>query len=350
MYLNEYRSINFILVNFESEYSINYIPMIEKILITGASGFIGYHIIDRLLTEGFLVYGIDGMFRFGRYDLLLKKRRLEMLKRHINSRNFIFTKDRVNYNSLLKAGEVDCIIHLAGVSGIERFETTQDTSRKITIEAAEGVLRYAQERDIPVIYASSSSIYGRVNIRRFSEGIPNLRPVSSYAKTRLDIERRFLDAKVRSIGLRLFTVYGEYGRPDMSYFIFADRIFNNKNLYIYGKGIRRDFTYVKDVVESVFRLVRKRNDILKRTDKLILNVGRGEAVPLEDVVGIIADLLGKKPRVLYREERAFDTRYTCADNSLLKKITGYKPQTDIKDGLKRFVQWYKDIFIKQIKK
>jgi len=321
--------------------------MSEKVLITGASGFIGYNLASRLLDEGFSVYGIDAMFGHGRYEIFLKRRRLENLYRHKNSKRFSFAKCWVDSGALSKVGDVDCIVHLAGISGIERFEHNQDVSRRITITAAESVMRFADRQKVPIIYASSSSIYGNINVERFSESIADLKPISSYAETRLYVERMLLGSDVNSIGLRFFTVYGEFGRPDMSYFIFTDRIFRNAVIYLYGKRIKRDFTYVGDVVESLIRLIKNKGNIFnKEGDKLILNVGRGSPIMLEGVIDIIAEYLDRKPRIVYRKERHFDMKYTCADNRLLRNITGYVPQTDIRDGLNKFVRWYKNYFIK----
>jgi len=114
-------------------------------------------------------------------------------------------------------------------------------------------MRFADRQKVPIIYASSSSIYGNINVERFSESIADLKPISSYAETRLYVERMLLGSDVNSIGLTFFTVYGEFGRPDMSYFIFTDRIFRNAVIYLYGKRIKRDFTYIGDVVESLIR-------------------------------------------------------------------------------------------------
>ncbi|MCX7958578.1 MAG: NAD-dependent epimerase/dehydratase family protein [Deltaproteobacteria bacterium] len=312
----------------------------KRILITGAAGFIGFHLSHRLINEGYKVTGIDALFDLD--DLWIKKLRLKNMSR-LNNFDFIGKRISASILSKLK-NDFDLIIHLAAVSGIERFEKNREWSEKITIDAAVSVAEFAASNKIPVFYASSSSVYGNIPDRKFSEKTNQLKPVSSYSKTKLGIEDIFKKQPIPSIAMRFFTVYGEYGRPDMAYFRFAERISRNQTVFLFGRGLKRDFTYINDLAKSVILLIRNRNEVFRRFGKkIVINIGTGKAVRIEKIVNLIGKYLRVKPSVKYKRSRNFDLRYTCSDNSLLHKITGYVPGTEVEEGIERFVNWYKNI-------
>ncbi len=310
----------------------------KRILLTGAAGFIGFHLCHRLTGEGYRVTGIDALLQTD--DVWIKEIRLRNLSM---LDNFEFYREKVRLSLLEKfRSDTECIIHLAAVSGIERFEKERKWAEKLTIEAALAVEEFARRYNIPVLFASSSSVYGNITGRRFSEQAVDLKPISGYAKTKLLTEDIFRKSSVSSLGLRFFTVYGEYGRPDMSYFRFADLISKNRAVQIFGKGIKRDFTYIDDLSNSVLLLMRKRNEIFSKYGKnLIINIGTGKTVPIEKIVHLIGRYLSKSPVIKYRRGKKYDLKYTCCDNRLLRRITGYAPDTEIEEGIERFVSWFR---------
>lgn len=317
----------------------------KRIIVTGAAGFIGFHLCCRLLSEGYRVIGIDALLETD--DLWIKQIRLKNL---LAFDYFDFYKERVSLTLLEKLKyDVACIIHLAAVSGIERFEKNEKWARRITIEAAQSIAEYSQNYNIPIFYASSSSVYGNIPIKRFSENVKGLKPISSYAKAKLEIEEIFLRSLAPTIGLRFFTVYGEYGRPDMSYFRFAELINQNKPVYIFGKGIKRDFTYINDLSTSILLLLKRKDKIFKEYGKnLIVNIGTGKSIEIESIVYLIGRYLNRIPIIRYTKRRKYDLKYTCSDNRLLKKITGYVPDTRVEIGIEKFIHWFKYILPREI--
>ncbi|MCX7943984.1 MAG: NAD-dependent epimerase/dehydratase family protein [Deltaproteobacteria bacterium] len=310
----------------------------NRILITGAAGFIGFHLCHRLVNDGYKITAVDALIDLG--DLWIKNLRVENLSR-LDNIEFI-NRDISQYLLSRNLPKFESIIHLAAISGIERFERKKEWAEEITVESAKSVHMHAQKTNTPVIYASSSSVYGNTRCRKFSEDLTCLSPVSSYAKAKIEVENIFKNISVPTIGLRLFTVYGEYGRPDMSYFKFTERIYNKKPVTLYGEKIKRDFTYVGDVVEAVSRIIKKKDHIFARFGRnLTINIGTGKSTSIEKIVKIIGSLLAVEPTIKYKEQRPFDLGYTCCDTDFLKRVTGYIPKTCIEEGLKKFVNWYK---------
>ncbi|MGC8926904.1 MAG: NAD-dependent epimerase/dehydratase family protein [Myxococcota bacterium] len=317
----------------------------NRILITGAAGFIGFHIARRLLLDGKSVIGIDAMI--DNNDLWIKKIRLKILSKFDN---FNFINKAVETDALSKLNDIDLIIHLAAISGIERFEKNYVDAQRLTIESAIAVSRFSEKYDIPVLFASSSSVYGKINKGKFVEDEKEIKPISKYAITKLWTEEIFKDNDSFSLGLRFFTVYGEYGRPDMAYFRFAKDLIENRPLIVFGRGIKRDFTYIGDVVESIL-LIMKNLGFIKSMQKMpIINIGCGRTVTLERIIHLIGKYLKREPVIIYKKARRFDIPYTCSDNTLLKRITGYTPSTDIDKGLKSFAEWFRCVLPYEIDK
>ena len=319
----------------------------KKILITGVAGFIGYHLADKLLSKNYQIIGIDNLNDY--YDPILKQDRLNNLKKFSN---FEFHKiDFIQNNeltSIFKNNQFNQVIHLGAQAGV-RYSITNpqfyiDTNITGFLNILENCNNYNVEN---IIYASSSSIYGNNNDLLFSENDKTEKQISMYGvskKTNELMAHTYSNLYgLKTIGLRFFTVYGPWGRPDMALYIFTKAIIENKNIDLFNKGSHtRSFTYISDIVEPIYRLIKineNNQNILSNND--ILNIGGAEPVKLLRFIDIIEDYLGKKANVKLKPMQQGDVQDTNADITKLKKITDYKPQVDIEEGIKRFIDWYK---------
>ena len=319
----------------------------KKILITGVAGFIGYHLADKLLSKNYQIIGIDNLNDY--YDPILKQDRLNNLKKFSN---FEFHKiDFIQNNeltSIFNNNQFNQVIHLGAQAGV-RYSITNpqfyiDTNTTGFLNILENCNNYNVEN---IIYASSSSIYGDNNDLPFSENDKTEKQISMYGvskKTNELMAHTYSNLYgLKTIGLRFFTVYGPWGRPDMALYIFTKAIIENKNIDLFNKGSHtRSFTYISDIVEPIYRLIKineNNQKILSNND--ILNIGGSEPVKLLRFIDIIEDYLGKKAKIKLKPMQQGDIQDTNADITKLKKITDYKPQVDIEEGIKRFIDWYK---------
>lgn len=316
-----------------------------KILVTGAAGFIGYHISKRLCEEGYDVTGIDNINSY--YDIRLKESRLEILSKY---ENFKFDKidlaDKAQLMEYFKNERPELVINLAAQPGVRYSISHPDESIRNNINAFFNLLECCREYPVKkLIYASSSSVYGNTDKIPFSvdDNVDN--PVSLYAATKKTNElmaytyHHLYDIPVT--GLRFFTVYGPYGRPDMAYFSFSEKIMKDIPIDIFNKGdMMRDFTYVDDVTESVYRLVKK--EIVN--EYRIFNIGGEHPVNLLYFVETLEKNLGKEAIKVFKEMQPGDVKITVADSSDLAEYIGYKPETKIEDGLERFVKWFRKYY------
>ena len=319
----------------------------KKILITGVAGFIGYHLAEKLLNENYQIIGIDNLNDY--YDPILKQDRLNNLKKFSN---FEFHKiDFIQNNeltSIFNNNQFNQVIHLGAQAGV-RYSITNpqfyiDTNITGFLNILENCNNYNVEN---IIYASSSSIYGDNNDLLFSENDKTEKQISMYGvskKTNELMAHTYSNLYgLKTIGLRFFTVYGPWGRPDMALYIFTKAIIENKNIDLFNKGSHtRSFTYISDIVEPIYRLIKineNNQKILSNND--ILNIGGSEPVKLLRFIDIIEDYLGKKAKIKLKPMQQGDVQDTNADITKLKKITDYKPQVDIEEGIKRFIDWYK---------
>ena len=319
----------------------------KKILITGVAGFIGYHLADKLLSKNYQIIGIDNLNDY--YDPILKQDRLNNLKKFSN---FEFHKiDFIQNNeltSIFNNNQFNQVIHLGAQAGV-RYSITNpqfyiDTNITGFLNILENCNNYNVEN---IIYASSSSIYGNNNDLLFSENDKTEKQISMYGvskKTNELMAHTYSNLYgLKTIGLRFFTVYGPWGRPDMALYIFTKAIIENKNIDLFNKGSHtRSFTYISDIVEPIYRLIKineNNQKILSNND--ILNIGGSEPVKLLRFIDIIEDYLGKKAKIKLKPMQQGDIQDTNADITKLKKITDYKPQVDIEEGIKRFIDWYK---------
>ena len=316
-----------------------------KILVTGAAGFIGYHLCRKLYGSGHEIVGIDSMNAY--YDVALKEMRLAQLEK-LGCR-FSFKKlDICNRDllfDLLKQGRFDAVCNLAAQAGVRYSIQNPYTYIENNVAGFLNILEGCVQNQVPyLVYASSSSVYGRCDKQPFSENMQVDTPASLYAATKKADE---LMAHVYSqmyglpvVGLRFFTVYGSYGRPDMAYFKFADRIAHDQEIELYNNGnMKRDFTYIDDVTAGIEKVL---TATYKDKPKYrIYNIGRGKPENLMDFVRIIEQGLGKKANIKLMPLQKGDVLETFADISALKKDFGYEPTTDLKYGIAKFIEWFK---------
>ena len=328
-----------------------------KILVTGAAGFIGMHVCNALLKNGKKVVGIDNINDY--YSVRLKKHRLKILK---DFKNFKFIKaDIKNKNKLKKIflkEKFTHVINLAAQAGVAYSLINPHSYIDSNIIGFLNILENCKNNKIKhLIYASSSSIYGLNKQAPFSENHNVSHPISFYAASKRSNE---LMAHTYShlynlptTGLRFFTVYGEWGRPDMAIYIFTKSILEDKSININNYGnMYRDFTYISDIVSPIIKLLNqtpKKNLKLKNLKTFestapfrLFNIGNNNPVKLSKMVDIIENILNKKAIKNLRGMQKGDVPMTKADTRRLKKITGFKPNTPITVGIKRFIKWYKE--------
>ena len=317
-----------------------------KVLVTGAAGFIGYHLCRRLHESGHDIVGIDSMNAY--YDVALKEMRLASLEQ-LGDR-FLFKKldicDRGALFALLKEGRFDAVCHLAAQAGVRYSIQNPYSYVENNVAGFLNILEGCVQNQVPyLVYASSSSVYGRSGKQPFAESDQVDTPASLYAATKKADE---LMAHVYSqmyglptVGLRFFTVYGPYGRPDMAYFKFADRIERGQEIEVYNNGqMKRDFTYIDDVTAGIEKVL-----TASYTDKpnyRIYNIGRGNPENLMDLIRLIEKGLEKKASLKMMPLQKGDVLETFADISALKRDFGYKPSVDLEEGMARFLAWFKE--------
>ena len=333
----------------------------KKILITGAAGFISFHLIKSLLKSGkYVIIGIDNINEY--YDVNLKKARLKELVRLSGSKkeicdfnqfeidNFKFYKidliDTLSLNKIFEINKFDYVINLAAQAGVRYSITNPKEYIQSNIIGFYNLLECARKFKIDkVLYASSSSVYGLQDLNvGFTEDIKTDSPISLYAASKKSneiIAHSYSHLyNIKTIGLRFFTVYGSWGRPDMAYYSFTEKISKGENLNIYNFGVqKRDFTHITDVVKSIILLLDRLEAI--KSNYEILNIGNNKPVALIDFVSIIENLVDKNAKLTLVEAQPGDVEVTFADCNKLQSIIGYKPETNLKDGLNEFIQWYK---------
>jgi UDP-glucuronate 4-epimerase len=316
-----------------------------KYLITGAAGFIGFHLCKRLIDEDIEIVGIDNINSY--YDVSLKEARLDQLK---GNKDFRFIKldmsDKEELEKLFETEKFDKVINLAAQPGVRYSITNPEVSIKSNITAFFNLLECCRKFNVKtLIYASSSSVYGN-NQKTPSSVTDNVdHPISLYAATKKANElmaytyHHLYD--ITTTGLRFFTVYGPWGRPDMAYFKFAKNIMEGKPIDVYNNGdMERDFTYIDDVTESIYRLTKKDADGKYR----LFNIGGEHPVKLLTFIEILEKNLGKKAEIILKEMQPGDVKKTFADSTELAEFVNFKPEIRIDKGLEKFVSWFKEYY------
>ena len=308
-----------------------------KIFITGIAGFIGFHLARELKAYGHDVLGCDNYN--GMYSPHLKMDRckvLEMAKIPVKNADIGFLTESIVEDS-------DLIVHLAAWAGVRLSLDMPNVYTKNNILGTQGVIDIAEKIDIPVVYASSSSVYAGQK-PPFTEHMNFKHHLNPYAWSKYVNECQFKHSKVpSSIGFRFFTVYGPYGRPDMALHGFTDKIIRDEPIEVFGHGkMSRDFTYVQDIVNGVQLLI----DKVQRIDSHdIYNIGSGESVSLMSFIRLIEENLERKAKINYADMHPADIRHTLADITEIKSL-GYRPMTSIETGIRSFISWYKDYYEK----
>ena len=311
-----------------------------RILVTGAAGFSGFHLSKRLLARGDAVVGIDNLNAY--YDVRLKEARLAMLRA---APAFTFVKvdlaDRAGMAQVFERGRYDAIVNLAAQAGVryslENPYAYVDANVTGFLNVLEGARHHGTSN---LVYASTSSVYGTNDKLPFDEGLRTDTPVSFYAATKKANEvMAHSYAHLFAIpmtGLRFFTVYGAWGRPDMALFRFTRGILADEPIPVFNEGrMVRDFTYIDDIVEGVVRVVDRPHPYR------IFNIGNNERVELMAYIRAIEAALGRKARLELLPMQAGDVYATEADTTALREATGFRPATPVEEGVRRFVDWYR---------
>jgi UDP-glucuronate 4-epimerase len=321
--------------------------------VTGVAGFIGFHVAAHLLERGEQVIGIDNVNDY--YDTSLKEARLLELQSSPNAESFEFIKldiaDDAAMEIFFKDQQFERIVHLAAQAGVRYSIENPHAYIESNIRGFMNILTGALAKKVNhLVYASSSSVYGNSKKIPFSTDDPVDNPVSMYAATKKSNE---LMAHVYShlyqmptTGLRFFTVYGPWGRPDMSPFIFADAIFNETpiKLFNYGKH-QRDFTYIDDIVQGVVSVLDSPPSVVEDVAPYqVYNIGNNSPVELLDYVETLERHIGKKAITELAPLQPGDVVTTYADVEDLEKDIGYRPSTSIDEGVGKFIDWYRDYY------
>ncbi|RJO98131.1 NAD-dependent epimerase [Exiguobacterium sp. RIT452] len=332
-----------------------------KILVTGAAGFIGVHLSNQLTNHGYSVIGLDNMNTY--YDLNLKKDRLAQLN---DNRNFTFVEcdltDREHINKIFEEHRPAVVINLAAQAGvrysIENPYAYLDSNLTGFLNILEACRNYPVDH---LLYASSSSVYGGNKVAPFSTNHNVDHPVSLYAATKKSNELMAHTYShlynIPTTGLRFFTVYGPWGRPDMAYFSFTKDILEGNPIKVFNHGkMERDFTYIDDIVEGIVKLIplapEKNPNWDESIDELgasfapyrVYNIGNNSPVPLMKFINVLEEKIGKEANKQYMEMQPGDVLRTYADVSELERDIDFKPSTSIEDGLGKFVDWYKEYY------
>ena len=334
----------------------------NRVLITGAAGFIGFHLSMRLLKDGCHVAGIDNLNSY--YDVKLKEARLEKLT---SFENFSFYKmdisDKKSLEEIFNSKKYDVVVNLAAQAGVRYSIENPHAYVDSNIVGFVNLLESCRHNDVKhLVFASSSSVYGANTKMPFSVHNNVDHPVSLYAATKKANE---LMAHAYShlygmhcTGLRFFTVYGPWGRPDMALFLFTKAILEEKPIKVFNHGrMQRDFTYIDDITEGVVRIMGR----LPEPDPTwngdnpdpgtsyarykIYNIGNNNPVELMEFIGVIEKVLGKKAKKEFLDLQPGDVPATYADIDDLIKDVGFKPETTIETGIKQFILWYNDYYL-----
>lgn len=316
------------------------------ILVTGSAGFIGYHLSKKLLDEGFAVVGIDNLNDY--YDVQLKLDRLEQLKPY---ENYNFVKIDISDKALLEKVfadvKPDIVVNLAAQAGVRYSITNPDAYISSNLVGFFNVLECCRHNMVEhLVYASSSSVYGSNKKVPYSVEDRVDNPVSLYAATKKSNElMAHAYSKLYGIpatGLRFFTVYGPFGRPDMAYFSFTKKILAGETIKIFNNGdLYRDFTYIDDIIQGLMRIipsppVENENGVRYK----VYNIGNNKPENLLNFVEILEKCLGRKADKEFLPMQQGDVYQTFADVSELERDFGFKPDTSLEDGLTKFVKWY----------
>jgi UDP-glucuronate 4-epimerase len=331
----------------------------NKILISGAAGFIGYHLSQRLLREGYEICGIDNLNDY--YDPSLKQSRLANLGLSTFDFRHLDLQDYDGLTKVFKDFHPDIVINLAAQAGVRYSLENPRSYIESNLDGFFNILEASRQHGVQnFIYASSSSVYGNNEKSPFAETDNVDHPVSLYAATKKSnelIAHTYSHLyKMTTVGLRFFTVYGPWGRPDMAYYFFTKAILEGKKIQLFNQGLNlRDYTYIDDIVESIKRMLDGIDSLLptgeidqytavKSPYYHLFNIGGSNPVPVLEFVDILEDALGKKAIKELVGFQAGDVFSTEADTRALESFINFKPTIDLGQGLSRFVAWYNSFY------
>ena len=327
------------------------------ILVTGSAGFIGFHVSRTLLKKKQKVIGVDNINNY--YDTKIKKDRLKNLYIE-GKKNFNFFKVDIsnfkNLENIFKKEKIKYVINLAAQAGVRYSISNPEKYISSNIIGFFNVIELSKKYKIKhLVYASTSSVYGdRYNLP-LKEFYPATNPIQLYAATKRSNELIAHSYShlfnLPTTGIRFFTVYGPWGRPDMALFKFTKSILNNKKIEVFNYGKHsRDFTYIDDIVNGILLILNKipkknkasykKKDILSRASFDIYNIGNSKRVDLKNYIKEIERNLNKKSKKKYLKLQAGDIKDTLSSTTKIKKATGYKPKIDVREGIRRFINWY----------
>ena len=332
-----------------------------KILVTGVAGFIGFHLTKALLLQGHVVVGIDNINDY--YDVRLKQARLALIE---SDNQFQFIKadlsDRAIIEQIFEEGQFDAVINLAAQAGVRYSIENPHSYIDSNVTGFLHILEGCRHHKIGhLIYASSSSVYGLDEAMPFQESQSADHPLALYGATKKANEMMAHSYShlygLPTTGLRFFTVYGPWGRPDMALFLFTKAIFDGKpiNVFNHGKMVR-DFTYIDDIVEGIVRLVDKpavSNDDFNPLSPdsgsspapyRLFNIGNSQPVALMDYISALEKAIGREAKKNFLPMQAGDAKVTNADTTRLEEWVGFAPSTSVEDGVARFVAWYREFY------
>jgi len=320
---------------------------LKNILITGAAGFIGMHTCIKFLNEGYHVIGLDNINNY--YSTKLKNDRIKNIlnESKLLKNNFTFLEEDLNSTvwSDLNKMNIDIVIHLAAQAGVRYSIENPNAYLESNILGFQKVLEFVTNNSIDnFLYASSSSVYGKDSCQPFNELAECSSPESYYAATKRANELMaysyWKTKGVKSLGLRFFTVYGSWGRPDMAPMIFAKAAFENQLIKVFNHGVqKRDFTHVNDIVNSILSLSECFNKKIDTAE--IVNIGNGAPTNLLDFINIIEVKTGMKLQKEFIDAQLGDVAETFADDTKLNTLIGIRPKTDLNKGIDEFINWYK---------
>ncbi|MFP7569483.1 NAD-dependent epimerase/dehydratase family protein [Marivita sp. S2033] len=331
----------------------------KRVLVTGTAGFIGYYLARLLLDEGFVVHGYDAMTDY--YDVTLKERRNQML---LQSAGYSFThaalEEEGTFERIADEFAPDIIVHLAGQAGVRYSLENPRAYLDSNLVGTFNVMEAARQQKVAhLLMASTSSVYGANEEMPFRETDKADTPLTFYAATKKANEAMAHSYahlwNIPTTMFRFFTVYGPWGRPDMALFKFTKGVFDGTPIDIYNHGdMHRDFTYVEDLVRGIRLLMDAvpggpetavdGDTLSPAAPYRVVNIGNSDKVRLMDFIEAIEAETGIEAKRNYMDMQKGDVFATWADGSLLKALTGYAPQTDMRDGVAKFVAWYRDYY------
>jgi UDP-glucuronate 4-epimerase len=335
-----------------------------NVLVTGAAGFIGFFVTQRLLERGDTVIGVDNLNDY--YEVSLKQARLAQIQIHPKAQNFQFIQEDIADTQSLLAMfsqyQPQRVVHLAAQAGVRYSLQNPHAYSQSNLVAFTNILEACRHNQVEhLVYASSSSVYGGNTKMPFSEQDSVDHPVSLYAASKKANELMAHTYShlygIPTTGLRFFTVYGPWGRPDMSPFLFADAILKDRPIKVFNHGdMMRDFTYIDDIVEGVIRVLdkpasadatfdaEKPNPATSYVPYRIFNIGNSQPEKLLDFIGYIEQAIGVEAKKEFLPMQAGDVKATYADTRALEDWVGFKPNTSLNVGVQRFVDWYRQYY------